>query len=51
MHKTSYEQKWSHFSNVQLDDSAQKLNNLQFLNLKQKPEEELRVPKCPFEIN
>ena len=31
MHKTSYEQKWSHFSNVQLDDSAQRLKNLQFL--------------------
>ena len=27
MHKTSYEQKWSHFSNVQLYDSAQRLNN------------------------
>jgi len=28
--KTSYEQKWFHLSNVQLNDSAQRLQNLQF---------------------
>ena len=27
MRKSSYEQKWSHFYNVQLYDSVQRLNN------------------------
>ena len=30
MRKTSYEQKWSHFSNVQLYDSAQTQNIFRF---------------------